>query len=173
MFAGWPTGTCWNHWSIDFGVVQGSTLGPLLFIIYVNDIVNVSSVCKFVMYADDMNVFVDSTCLSSCVNLANNELGKICRWISDNTLTLNIDKCEYVIFHRKRRKLPPCNLQICIDGAPLERVESSKFLGLIIDKNVAWDVQVGSVVSKLSRYIHILYKIRRKLNLDTLRLLYN
>jgi len=81
--------------TITCGVPQGSILGPLLFILYINDVVNSSKLLKFVMFADDTNVFYSHKNLSELIATANPELGKIINWLRINKLSLNIKKTLY------------------------------------------------------------------------------
>ena len=84
---------------IKCGVPQGSILGPLLFIIYMNDICNVSDLLYTILYADDTSVLLNGKNIYELMDIINNELQKLYIWLRANKLTLNIDKTYYMIFH--------------------------------------------------------------------------
>jgi hypothetical protein len=158
---------------VEYGVAQGSIVGPVLFIIYINDIVKCSNDLKFVIYADDTNAFISSSNHANNVTSVNRELVQVSQWMRANCLTLNVDKSQYVVFHRRRRKLDNFNDAISIDGIYLARVETVKFLGIILDHNLLWKDHVNYVVRKLSRFVPIMYNIRSHLTVGALKLIYN
>ena len=117
------------------GVPQGSVLRPILFIIYINDIWNVSDVVKCVLFADDTNIFCSEKNLTDLQLTLNRELGKLFVWFSVNNLSLNLSKTNYILF---RNRSADTDLNICIITIHVTRVQSSKFLGIIIDENLNW-----------------------------------
>ena len=91
-----------HHRSIEMnvttGVPQGSILGPLLFLLYINDIENCSDILSFVLYADDTNAFYSNSCLKTLSSTMQNEMNKVVKWLNANKLSINSSKTKFVIF---------------------------------------------------------------------------
>lgn len=154
---------------ITTGVPQGSILGPLLFILYINDICNVSKLLELILFADDTNIFLSGSDYASICNIINVELSKLNVWFCVNKLSLNISKTNYISFGKKP---VPVDFNIIINDMPIERVYSTKFLGVIIDHRLNWKEHVSQVSNKLNKTLAIFYKIRYKLSSDSLYILY-
>ena len=98
--------------SVTHGVSQGSVLGPVLFLIYINDLPSVSKVLSFYFFADDTNIYFKSSDIVHFQKVMNIELTKIRKWLDANHLALNIDKTNFVIFHSPQKKnCGPCDSQ--------------------------------------------------------------
>jgi hypothetical protein len=124
------------------GVPQGSILGPLLFIVYLNDLDKVNGNYQMLCFADDTNMLHVGADLNLLIPEINSSLKKINDWFSFNKLSLNISKTNFMIFHSSRKKIPGTIPIIEIDNQPLNRVESCKFLGVYIDQNLSWKVHL-------------------------------
>ena len=165
-------GSSSNLLSITCCVPQGSVLGPLLFLIYINDLLNASKKLNFYLFADDTNIYCESKDLSNLLKIVNKELRSIKRWFDANKLSLNIDKTTYIIFHPSSRNVPSdCTMKI---GKKLiKRVKFVKFLGLLLDEHLSWKYHLSELSKKLARTCGIFFKIRNLLPLDVLLCLYN
>ena len=106
--------------SINYGVPQGSVLGPILFCIFMNDIVKSSNYLNFVLYADETCVFRSDSDISNNISIVNRELLNVKKWMQANCLTLNFKKCHYLLFRRKQRVLPDNINNIYLGGAKVE-----------------------------------------------------
>lgn len=153
------------------GVPQGSILGPLLFLIYINDIVEVSSILNLILFADDTNLFISGKNLIETVTTLNYELCKLSNWFKVNKLSLNIKKTNYIIFHNRRKKIGLIP-EVAIDNCKINSVTCSKFLGVIINENLTWTDHIETIKKKISKNIGIIKHIKHQLSSNVLRSLY-
>jgi len=125
-------GTSSTLQNISCGVPQGSILGPLLFIVYINDIVNCSDILHFILFADDTNLVYSNTKSVSLKTALNAEPYKLSKWFCVNKLYLNIKKTNYLIFGYKHLLNHNENFALYLNGNKLEEVKCTKFLGVYI-----------------------------------------
>ena len=158
---------------ISVGVPQGSILGPLFFLLYINDLVAASSFFRYILFADDTNIFASGKNKGDLLRGLESELGKLSDWFAHNRLTLNYDKTEFVNFSKPTVGTPVDNWTLKIDGMPIREVDVSKFLGVYIDKNVSWRVHIGKLITKISQTVGIIGRARSFMDGPQLMLLYN
>jgi len=158
--------------SISCGVPQGSVLGPLLFLIYINDISKSVPCDSLKLFADDTNLFVFGSTLSAIENEANIHLKKLESWFIKNRLSLNIDKTCYTLFGLKCDESIDNPLKLFINSQQITKASSSKYLGVIIGDSLNWSEHINYVYKKLIKFTSIFYKLRNHLPEPCLTKLY-
>jgi len=160
---------------IKTGVPQGSILGPLLFIIYLNDFAKVCSVFKPVIYADDTALFATLEAFGTDADVLQTnitcELKTINSWFMTNKLSLNKDKTKAMLFHPPQRQVQ--NITIHIDDTSIEFLTEFNYLGINFDSNLSWKSHISKISKKVSRTIGVMNKLKNYLPTHILRILYN
>ena len=167
---------------IKTGVPQGSILGPLLFIIYMNDIAAVTKKFHFTLYADDTSL-VEPICTfsldsdredySTMSKNINSELKLITDWLSLNKLSLNAKKTKMMVFHHRQKKVPKNDIKLFINSKKIECVAEFNFLGVILDQNLNWKSHVHKISGKIAGVAGTLSRLKRFLPCNILKTIYN
>ena len=155
---------------LKHGVPQGSVLGPLLFIIYINDLIYCSKVAKFVLFADDSNLFISHIDRDAAYKLANIAVGEVFMYCSANNIVINYDKCCFLEF-----KLPadkPHQMLAFPNHEIIMREEKCKFLGIYINSNLDWSDQISYARKLVSQSIGALYSAKAAVPQKILRVIY-
>ena len=146
-------------------------MGPLLFLIYINDLNKAIKFCTTHHFADDTNLLYVNKSLKKIQNCVNLDLRSLCGWLKANRISLNASKTELILFRDPRKQLTH-DTKFKIDGKKLIPSKTVKYLGVLIDCHLAWHAHIIDLKTKLSRAIGMLYKIRHYVNFDTLRMIY-
>ncbi len=155
--------------NITCGVPQGSILGPLLFLLYINDLPNSLKYLKAILFADDSTVYGSSKSLSTLVRNTQDDLNKLNDWLCANKLSLNINKTNFIVFSLKP-STDPVNIEI--NGTRINRELSTKFLGVYIDQTLNWGEHCKKCKMKLSSSLHVLNSFRNLFPTELLLKLY-
>ena len=144
-------------------VPQGSILGPLLSILYTNDIQHTSKLSSFVLFAGDTTILYSHKNLSSLCDTLNVELQDVCNWFKANKLSVNAKKTNLMYLgtsHQTRNIDDSTNNCIYLDSVKLNRVHEAKFLGLLIDENIIWKKQISCLCKTCSKNIGVMNKVK-------------
>ena len=159
-----------NRSLIKYGVPQGSILGPLLFVIYINDIPNICKLAKFILYADDANIIITGKNITEIKGHIYDLITKLVNWVNINGLVLNLKKTNYMIFSRQRNI---GNLNLVINNVPIELKSEARFLGVIIDDKLNFRKHINALKAKMSRYIGVMYKLKFLIPIKVRLLIYH
>ena len=157
---------------MKYGVPQGSVLGPLLFLIYINDLHNAIKFSTVHHFADDTNLLVSNSCTKKIQNQINLDLKYLCKWSKANKISLNASKTKLLIFRHQNKpimyrknpedKLSMWNINIKIDGKKIEPSTHVNYLGILIDSFLYWNFHIDELSTKLSRAVGMLRKKEKK-----------
>ena len=173
-----------NLRSLNISVMQGSVLGPLLFLCFINDLYSSTSLLSL-LFADDTCLLAAGHNLNELILYCNSELQKIANWFSSNQIAINVKKCKYIVFHNKGKKLDFENSEILFNLNeancenkpenifPLERVfnaslnkenQTYKYLGILIDENLTFNFHIDYICKKLSKSLFCLRRAKHMLD---------
>ena len=153
------------------GVPQGSILGPLLFIIYINDMHKALNKCTVHHFADDTNLLFSNKSPDVIRKTMNNELELLFDWLCANRLSLNVAKTEFIIFRPPKMNLDK-RVVLTLNHKKIFESRKIKYLGLLMDDRLTWKFHINELCKKLNRSVGMLYKIRHLCPKSVLRSLY-
>lgn len=156
--------------AVECGVPQGSVLGPLLFIIYTNDLPNCLNITKAILFADDTTVYLASNDDKYLYSTMNRELDKLTDWFRANKLSLNISKTNYMLFSHSTQQIT--NTEIKLANTIITRSKCVKFLGMHIDEKLKWDEHIKTMKKKISSAFYAINKAKYVLPRKHLNTLY-
>ena len=155
---------------IKCGVPQGSVLGPLLFLCFINDLPKVSSFFNTSLFADDACLISSSTSTTQLQDIVNNELIKISNWMATNKLCLNYEKTVFLTLTNQKS---PCKLNVNINNNIITEVNHVKYLGVIFDKKLTWGPHIANVNRKIAMGSWAISNLKKYVEKKTLRLIYH
>ena len=152
-------------------------LGPLLLLLYVNDLCRSSDKLSFYLFADDTNLLYADRDINFLERVVNTELSKVQEWLVANKLTLNAKKSNFVIFHPYQKKLDRDVIIKIFDihtkeFVLLDQKTYIKYLGILIDSNLTWKYHISYITSKISKTISVIARLRHFVPSSTLLTLY-
>ena len=139
------------------GLPQGSIIGPILFLLYINDIPKSSSM-KTLLFADDSTFTISDKIPFSILSSLDDQLNRVKTWCTSNKLTINAGKTELIKFSNSKNEM--LNFEITFSGTRVNLVEDCKFLGVTLDSDLTFSKHIKSITAKLSRSCGVLYKLK-------------
>lgn len=152
---------------IEHGVPQGSVLGPLLFIVYVNDIVKELRYSACSMFADDMIIYISDDNADEIEFKINYDMKKIDKWLKQNSLKINIKKTNFMLIRDPRKQIGRNRCNIVIIDEDIEEISETKYLGVIIDENLSFNRQAAYAAKKVAKKVNFLYRIGKHISMYT------
>ena len=158
-----------NDYPVEYGTPQGSCLGPLLFLIFCNDLHLQLSLCNSILFADDTTIYKSHSNLRYLKWCVEEDLRTVSDWLRANKLTLNVDKTVCLMFPKNQK---PVEITIKLNDQPIKEVSETKFLGVWIDTKLNWTSHLNKLFIKLNQSIGLIRKGKNFLDTHSLRILY-
>ena len=145
----------------------------MLFLLYINDIVNAPKTLKLILFAYDTNLFISDGNTDRLIATVNSDLVCLANWFAVNRLSLNVNKTHFILFSNARKCYDKSRIVVKFNGTLLTQVQCAKFLDVYIDEHLSWDKHIQQVTAKVSRNVGVLHKLRYNIPQFCLMLLYN
>ena len=148
---------------ITCGVPQGSVCGPLLFLLYINDLSDVLKSCKVSLYADDTVIYIAHNNVQTALNLLQGDLNNLIEWCTDNKVTINTKKTKYCIYGMRSnvKRSKSLDTVLSLNNNRLDRVSSYKYLGFILDEHLNFNKHISEMCNLVSHKLYLLSRIRK------------
>nr|CAI5837379.1 unnamed protein product [Callosobruchus analis] len=161
-----------NSVNVEIGVPQGSVLGPLLFILYINDIFSVNiHQCRLHLFADDIVLYSSDSNFSQLVERINTALENLNKWFDENQLTVNTKKSKFMVI--TNRLSIETVISVKMKNEQLERVSEIKYLGILIDEHLKFSKHADYVSKKISKKLCFAYRVSKHLSRFSKHIIYN
>ena len=159
---------------VTLGVPQGSVLGPILFLLFVNDLPNFSDVLTSILFADDANMYLKGKDPQQLIITANSELFKLYLWCIANRFSINALKTVFILFGNVApTSLPPLVIKSGFSYETIQRVDKTKFLGVLYDNKMSFKFHVDGLVQRISRTSALIYQLKELLPSYVLKTIYH
>lgn len=158
--------------TVKYGIPQGTVLGPVMFLIYINSLLSLNISGSIISFADDTAILFEASSWQELKTIAETDMQLVKKWFQYNTLTLNCDKTYYLPFTSYANHLPNMGLLNVDHDTMIPEVDSVKYLGIVIDRHLKWDLQIRHVVQKIRGLLSRFKYLKKFMGIKQLELLY-